>query len=61
MLTSMSLLLAAAIYMVGIFGPLEPFSPSVSPIYLLAAASDASGGLREVSGASAHSQALCCT
>ena len=54
MLTWVSLLLAAAIYMVGVFGPLERFSLSVSPIYLLAAASNASGPLREVSGASAH-------
>ena len=50
MLTWVSLLLAAAIYMVGIFGPLEPFSLSVSPIYLLAAASNAPGRLREVNG-----------
>jgi hypothetical protein len=54
MLTWVSLLLAAAIYIAGIFGPLEPLSPSVSPIYLLAAASNASGPLLKVSGASAH-------
>src|SRR6516225_6472563 len=52
MLTWTGLLLAAAVYIVGIFGPL--FSPSVSPIYLLAAASNTPGPLLEVNGASAH-------
>jgi predicted transglutaminase-like cysteine proteinase len=41
MLTWIGLLLAAVIYIVGVFGPL--FSPLFPPIYLLAAASNASG------------------
>jgi hypothetical protein len=54
MLSWTGLLLAAALYMVGIFGPLGLFSPFVSPIYAVAVASNASGPLREVNGASAH-------
>ena len=52
MLTWMSLLLGAAVYMVGTFGPL--FSPSIAPIYLLAAASSAPGPLLEFNAASTH-------
>ena len=54
MLSWTGLLLAAVLYIVGIFGPLGLFAPSVSPIYPVAAASKASGSLREVNRARAH-------